>query len=172
MLIGIISDTHDNASNLRKVVRIFNEKKVELVFHAGDWVSPFMPDFALDLKCKIISVFGNNEGDKYRFLTRQKKENWNIDFVGNCYETELDGKKIVLYHGSEQPLTDALIGCQKYDLVITGHSHDALIEAKGKTLHLNPGSISGLSGPNSGQPTTIAIYNTMDHQAEILDIGE
>jgi len=36
MLIGIISDTHDNARNLLKAVELFNEKEVGLVIHCGD----------------------------------------------------------------------------------------------------------------------------------------
>ncbi|HCL90984.1 MAG TPA: YfcE family phosphodiesterase, partial [Candidatus Atribacteria bacterium] len=41
MKIGIISDTHDNLPKIKKAVGIFNREKVELVLHAGDFVSPF-----------------------------------------------------------------------------------------------------------------------------------
>ncbi|MEM2172632.1 MAG: metallophosphoesterase family protein, partial [Thermoproteota archaeon] len=36
MLIGLISDTHDNLIMIEKSVAFFNEKKVEVVLHAGD----------------------------------------------------------------------------------------------------------------------------------------
>lgn len=38
MNIGIISDTHDDLSNLKNAVRKFNERKVSYVIHAGDYV--------------------------------------------------------------------------------------------------------------------------------------
>jgi putative phosphoesterase len=41
MIIGIISDSHDNLTQIKIAVDIFNREKVELVLHAGDFVSPF-----------------------------------------------------------------------------------------------------------------------------------
>lgn len=41
MLIGIISDTHDNQDKTRKAIELFNSKGVEYVIHAGDYISPF-----------------------------------------------------------------------------------------------------------------------------------
>ena len=36
MIIGVISDTHNNLRNVKKIIELFNEKKVELVIHTGD----------------------------------------------------------------------------------------------------------------------------------------
>ena len=36
MLIGVVSDTHNNLLNIDKIIEIFNEKKVESVIHTGD----------------------------------------------------------------------------------------------------------------------------------------
>lgn len=171
MLIGIISDTHDNAINLLKAIKIFNEKKVDLVIHCGDWVSPFMPDFCKDLKTKIISVFGNNEGDIYRFLTRAEKKNWNIEFYNKSIELELDNRKIVVYHGDSKPLLKGLIESQKYDVVFSGHTHTPLIERKGKTLHINPGSTSGLCESKIVDEITIVIYDTKKSDGEIIPLS-
>ncbi len=170
MQIGIISDTHDNAINLLKAIKIFNEKKVDLVIHCGDWVSPFMPDFCRELKCKIISVFGNNEGDKYRFLTRRKEKKWNIEFYDKTVELEFDNRKIVIYHGDSKPLLRSLINSQKYDIVFSGHTHASLIEIHKKTLHINPGSTSGLYKSKIVQEITIAIYNTKSNKSEIISL--
>ncbi|HNR26026.1 MAG TPA: metallophosphoesterase family protein, partial [Methanobacteriaceae archaeon] len=41
MLIGIMSDSHDHIEAIRMVVNFFNQKKVDLVLHAGDLISPF-----------------------------------------------------------------------------------------------------------------------------------
>ncbi|MDD5738736.1 MAG: metallophosphoesterase [Candidatus Pacebacteria bacterium] len=168
MLIGIISDTHDNAINLLKAVKIFNEKNVGLVIHCGDWVSPFMPDFCESLEAKVISVWGNNEGDIYRFLTRQEKKKWNIEFNNVAVELNIDDRNLIAYHGDSKPLLGALIDSQKYDAVFSGHTHTVLNEMKGKTLHVNPGSTSGLCESKITDNITIATYNTELNNAEIV----
>ena len=42
MLVGLISDTHDNLPMVEKAVKRLNEEKVGLVLHAGDYVAPFV----------------------------------------------------------------------------------------------------------------------------------
>jgi len=40
MNLGIISDTHDDLLSLKSAIKIFNERKVSHVIHAGDYVFP------------------------------------------------------------------------------------------------------------------------------------
>jgi len=170
MLIGAISDTHDNVPNLLKAIKVFNERRVELVIHCGDWVSPFMLDFCGELKAKIESVWGNNEGDIYRFLTRHQKKQWNVEFHNISMELEVDGKKLAAYHGDSKPLLRALIASQAYDVVFSGHTHAPLIEKEGKTLHVNPGSTSGLSESSLTKIITVALFDTKQSDAEIINL--
>jgi len=165
MIIGIISDTHDNAINLLKAIELFNKKNVELVIHCGDWVSPFMPSFCKDLNCKIISIFGNNEGDIYRFLN-----NNNIEFHNKTAELELDNRKIAIYHGDSKPLLNSLVDSEKYDVVFSGHTHIPFVKIKGKTLHVNPGSTCGIAESKLTDKITVATYDTKTNNAEIVDI--
>lgn len=39
MKIGILSDTHDDIDNVKEAIYRFREQKVELIIHAGDFVS-------------------------------------------------------------------------------------------------------------------------------------
>ncbi len=167
MKIGIMSDSHDNIDNLKKAISIFNKEKAELVIHCGDWVAPSTPDFCSDLNCKIISVFGNCDGDIYRFLTRHKKNDWNVEFHNKVAELDLSSRKIAVFHGDSKPLLNSLIGCQEYDAVFSGHTHLALKEVIGKTLHLNPGCLSGYERTNKVKPS-IAFYDTNTGKAEII----
>jgi len=64
MKIGVISDTHDNLPLVEKAVKIFNEKEVEFVLHAGDYVAPFAVKVFKKLRAKFVGVFGNNDGDR------------------------------------------------------------------------------------------------------------
>ena len=36
MLVGVVSDTHNNIKNIKKIIHLFNEAQVELVIHTGD----------------------------------------------------------------------------------------------------------------------------------------
>ncbi|MFH1508561.1 MAG: metallophosphoesterase [bacterium] len=170
MLIGIISDTHDHAKNLLKAIDVFNDKKVELVFHCGDWVAPFMPDFCKDLNCKIISVLGNNEGDAFRFIKSENENRWNIEFYKRIFVKEIDGKKLTVYHGDDPTILSALIKFGEYDAVFSGHTHVTVNEMHGKTLHVNPGTICEYVDSKIIDKPTVAIYNTETNLAEIIDI--
>jgi uncharacterized protein len=170
MLIGIISDTHDNAINLEKAVKIFNKVGAELVIHCGDWVSPFMPGFCKDLKCKMVSVFGNNEGDKQNFFVGNKNNKWNIDFYDKTAEINIDNKNMIVYHGDSKQLLKSLIDSKKYDVVLSGHTHVPLVEKVGKILHINPGTTCGISESKITNKETIAIYDTKTDDVEIRDI--
>jgi predicted phosphodiesterase len=60
MKIGIISDTHDNLPQIKKAVDIFNRGKVELILHAGDFVSPFTFLEFKNLNCPLKGVLNLN----------------------------------------------------------------------------------------------------------------
>lgn len=174
MKIGVFSDTHDHLGNVGKAIRVFQKEKVDLIIHCGDWVSPFVPQFICSLSPKLTipikSVFGNNEGDHFRFLERKRKEGWNIEFYKEAFEIVTDGKKIIVYHGSTKIITQALITCGLYDTVFTGHTHKAVNEAIGKTLHVNPGSAAGYCQGKITPDKTVAIYETKENKARIVSL--
>jgi hypothetical protein len=160
MIIGIISDTHDNLDMLRKAVGIFNEQKVEHVIHAGDFTSPFTFRVIKDLTCGFTGVFGNNDGDKLLLRKRSGDRVFNQPHV-----LELAGRKIVLVH--EHHIVNALADSGHYDIVIYGHTHEPDIRKAGNTLIVNPGEAGGwLYGK-----ATIAVLDLGEMKAEIIDIS-
>ena len=64
MEIGLISDTHDDLLSLKSAIKIFNERKVKYVIHAGDYVFPGVVKQFKHLNAKLIGVLGNNDGEK------------------------------------------------------------------------------------------------------------
>ena len=160
MLIGIVADSHDNLPKLFKAVEIFNQKKVELVLHAGDFVSPFTARPLGELKCPLKAVFGNNDGDKLLL----KEEFRDIGEIhSDSYEQEVEGKKLILVH--KEGLVNPLAKSNLYDIIIYGHTHKPDIQ-EGKSLIINPGECGGwLSGKS-----TVAILNTERMRAEMVTI--
>lgn len=162
MLIGLISDTHDHIPHLKKAVEIFKERKAELVLHAGDYCSPFMiPPFE---GLKLKGVFGNNDGDKYLLIS--KFNDIGAEIAGDFLKTEAGGLTIAVYHGTYPEITASLVESGRYDVVITGHTHEKVNKTIGNTLAINPGSANGF-----GDEGTIALLNTETKKVEFVSLN-
>jgi len=160
MKLGIISDTHDNMPKIARAVELFNEEKVDLVLHAGDFISPITASKFTHLEAPLIGVFGNNDGDRLYLTERFKK-------IGKLYpdyhEFTIDGKHGVLMH--EPKFIDSLVKSGIYDLVIYGHTHEIDIR-EGKTTVINPGEACGWL---TGRATAV-ILNTETMQPQLIDL--
>jgi len=161
MKIGVLSDSHDNLTNIRKAVEIFSKNGVEALIHGGDFCSPFtLAEFKplADKGVKMHAVFGNNDGDRVLLVRRA------VDF---CSFTDgagivtLDGRKIVILHYPD--LGEDLFRLGAYDLVIYGHNHKVRVEGEEKKL-LNPGTCSGYLA----ETATVALVDTRTMGVEIV----
>jgi len=159
MLIGIISDTHDNLDLLRKAVGLFNTRKVEHVIHAGDFTSPFTFRVLKDLECAFTGVFGNNDGDKLLLKKRSEGRVFNQPHI-----FELSGRKIVVVH--EHNIVEALADSGHFDFVIYGHTHEPDIRMVKNTLVVNPGEAGGWLY----RKPTVAIADLNSLTAEIIEL--
>jgi putative phosphoesterase len=165
MLVGLIADTHDRLSMVEKAVKKLNDEKVELVLHAGDYVAPFVIPRFKELKAKLIGVFGNNDGD-HELLKRRFSEHEKLEMRGNFAEIIVGSLKIGLLHGTEEELLKALIDSESFDVVVHGHTHEAEVYRKGKTLVVNPGEVCGyLTGKS-----TIALLDTDKREVKIVEL--
>ena len=159
MLIGIMSDTHDNIPLVKKAIEIFNEKRVGYVIHAGDYTSPFTLKLFKELQCKYIGIFGNNDGDKLLLL-----ESAEGNIRNQPYIFTLRDRKIVVMH--EHHVVDALADSGHFDLVIYGHTHKADVRKVKNTLVVNPGEVSTyLYGK-----ATVALVDLEKLEAEIVEL--
>lgn len=142
MILGIISDSHDNLHKLKKAITLFNKKNTSLVLHAGDYIAPFAVDMIENnLKCEYLGVFGNNDGERKGLTDKSKGK-----IKGDSLELDKFGKKIFLIHD----IAVADISSSKYDVVIYGHTHKEKIERRSDCWFINPGECGGwLSGKSS-----------------------
>lgn len=170
MKIGVISDTHDQGEMIRSAVAHFNKEKVDLVFHCGDWVSPFILYFFQGLNAPMKGVFGNNDGDKFRHLAFQNKWRLDLEFEDRFIEMKVDDKLIAVFHGDYPGLVEALITSSKYDAVFHGHTHRKVNQHFGKTLSLNPGSLMKETS-STVKGASIALYDTVAHKAWHIDLN-
>lgn len=166
MLIGIISDTHENMPVIDKAVEIFNQRQVKLVFHAGDIISPITFSHFSKLTCPLYLVYGNNDGEK-KMLKEKYSQIGLIQEPPLEYEIEEDNKKIkfIIFHSPPDNLEQlALSG--KYDYIIYGHTHKKDIRTLGKTIIINPGE----SGGWLFNEKNIVILNTETKEVEVVKL--
>ena len=137
-LLGIISDTPDNIYMIDEAVKKLNELGVELVLHAGDYVSPFTVQHYKPLKAKLIGVYGNNCAE--RIVLKKLFSDIGADIRGFFTEVMVENLKIALLHGHDEELLRSLIRSKAYDLIVHGHTHQVCIEREGETMVINPGA--------------------------------
>ncbi len=136
-LIGLITDTHDNQDTAAKAVDLFNERKVDLVLHGGDYIAPFNAKPLKGLKAGFIGVFGNNDGERFGLRAAFA----DLGPIHRApYELVHAGKKILMLH--EPDVLDALIASGVYDVIFYGHTHRIDVR-EGRTLVVNPGEAYG-----------------------------
>lgn len=160
-MIGVMSDSHDNVTMVRKAVALFKDAGCDLVLHAGDVIAPFAARELAGLGCPVRAVFGNCDGEKQGLEAAMKK-------FGEIKEAPLifrhRGRQVLLVHYHFSVAAYAASG--KYDVIVFGHTHKPVVRKEGKTLLLNPGETGGwLSGK-----TTAALLNPDKLEAEIIPL--
>lgn len=160
MLIGVLSDAHDNLPKIEAAVETFKSRGVGFIIHAGDFIAPFTAAPFVKFGVKMVGVFGNNDGEKR--LLREKYAP-----VGEIHDitarVELDGRRICVVH--EPYLVDALEASGKFDLIVYGHTHKLDLRS-GTTSVLNPGEAGGWV---TGR-CTVAVVNLASMEIEIVDL--
>ena len=168
VLIGVISDTHDNIEAVRRASRLFLEKGVELVLHLGDIVAPFtLRAFHREGIRRLHAVYGNNCGEKIGL--QKAAENLGYTIEDWPREITAGDRRLLLIHGTGPAektvkLAETLAATGRYDAVLYGHTHNVDNRVVGGTLVLNPGEACGcLTGKK-----TVAILDTETMKAEVL----
>ncbi len=133
MKVGVLSDTHiKTEEELFKLSKIINThfKDVDLLFHAGDLVSPEVLDLLTSFS-KVFAVCGNMDPPELSAALPVKQT------------IEIDKFKIGLIHGWGPPFN--LIDRIKKEFVdvnciVFGHTHKPINEIIDHILFFNPGS--------------------------------
>lgn len=163
MLIGIISDTHNDIESIRKSIEFFNLRNTDIVLHCGDIYLPSAAKEFSKLNCGFKAVFGNNDIEKAELI------NIISDFgmiEKAPFEFKISGKKFIMMH---MPYNlDTLAKKSEYDYILYGHSHKVSITKHEKSTIINPGEACGR---RYGRKTIALLDLILDH-IEIFDLGD
>jgi hypothetical protein len=176
MKIGVIADIHDNIDNLQKAFAILKRERVAKVLFAGDLSAPFTISYFKQLGVPVLAVFGNNEGDHLGII--RKIAELKLDFryapkQGIMWDLTIAGKRIALYHGHQEEITNCIMAANLYDIVVTGHTHYSQLKTVGKTLWLNPGCICGYVGlEQKPVKPTFATINLETNKVDLITLND
>jgi putative phosphoesterase len=172
LLVGVLSDSHDNLKAIDQVTAELLKHGVELVIHLGDIISPFVVKKLAEVfkKLPLIAVKGNNDGDIYQLTTLFNKYGWS--FYPEPAIVEVGKRKLLIMHGyggveNTVRLARALIGSLDVDAVLYGHTHEFTVEKINGKLLLNPGEVCGYLTNKS----TYALLDIDSLKAEIHFLG-
>ena len=162
MLIGIISDTHNNIELTTRAVNVFKDRHIDLLIHAGDITSPRMIELFKEFKCRF--VLGNGDIDVEYLNGECSKLGFQpMDYTASF---ELDGKKFMVFHGDNVPLFREAVASGKYDYIIKGHTHFFENYTSNKSRIINPGALY------RGEDCSVAILDTETDRVEMIRIDD
>lgn len=138
MLVGIISDTHDNVDAVERAMAVFDEAGVEAIVHCGDVIAPPVIPFFDGVEFHL--VFGNNDGETVGLRSAVA----DLTPSGHCHGRfaviEFDGVRLAVLHGEELDEVDRYVDSGSFDLVCYGHHHERRLDEMEETIVLNPGA--------------------------------
>ncbi|MBN1498703.1 MAG: YfcE family phosphodiesterase [Spirochaetes bacterium] len=161
MLIGIISDTHDNAEMTVKALEYLSRRKIEFLIHAGDLTSPGMLKYFKNFKC--VFALGNCDTEKCSALNTSCRD-LGLDEFSEMHEFTAEGKTFIVFHGNNVPAFRDAVSSGRYNYIIKGHTHFYEDYRRNGAHIINPGSLA------HGDETTICILDTLTDRAERVDL--
>ncbi len=166
MRVLIISDTHDNLSNVDLLTKhVILKEKPKVIVHLGDFTSPFTLLKLKELKLPIVGVLGNNDGD----ISMLREIERNI--APQPAEADLGGLPAFLMHGFKdavftEKIATAIALSGYYRLVLFGHTHRYKVERRGTALLVNPGTLSGYLA----EEATYAVLDTVSRNVQVKQL--
>jgi hypothetical protein len=137
MLLGILSDTHNQVLRTRIAVSLLRDSGAEAIIHCGDLAIP-----EIVAACSVLPfyfVFGNWDADNVPAL-RTAAEETGATCLGWGDSVVLDGKRVGVVHGHMR--TDLHRAMEsKPHYLLSGHSHIPSDHYEGETRRINPGAL-------------------------------
>ena len=137
MLLGILSDTHNDVVRTKQAVDVLRVEGAESLIHCGDLSIPEIVEVCSCLP--FYFVFGNHDSDMVPHL-KDAAAGHGATCLGWGGEMILAGKRIAVVHGhltmDLKPLLEA-----EPDYLLSGQAHYPQDFRQGATRRINPGTL-------------------------------
>jgi putative phosphoesterase len=161
MLIGIISDTHDQYERMGLAVGTLRGRGAEFFVHCGDVCEPRLLDHLAGLPSAF--VWGNCDWD--RMALQRYGEGLEVPCYGAFGDLELGGKRVAVTHGDDRVRMAHVLQAQEHDYLLHGHTHVRRDERVGKVRVINPGAL------HRAAQKTVALLDTATDKLEFIAIA-
>lgn len=140
MIIGIVSDTHGDITQLTHAVGVFSHHHVHAIVHCGDVGNIECLRVLAKAAPKVYMVAGNM--DRHVEELADEAQHLGISFAWEAIQVPLDdGKALVATHGHDQNLLGELIADRQFPYVCHGHTHKTRDEVINGVRVINPGAL-------------------------------
>jgi putative phosphoesterase len=186
--IGVVSDVHGQVAAIESALAAM-DGVVDEVWCAGDIVHEYRfhaEAVALLRDAGVVAIQGNHDMvllSPAGAAARAGAPDDGLEWLASLpYRHELDahGRKVLMVHGSPwEPYGDYLRAHNErwraaddlgVDIVVTGHTHEPMVERFGGTLVVNPGSL-GEPRQRDDRRGTYAVIDVAEATAEIFHIS-
>ena len=146
MRIGVVSDTHNQVTNVGRIVELFRAAAVEQIVHTGDITQPKVLDVLAKVELPVVGVFGNNDlGERERLVDAATRHG--MELVDPPHSIVLHERRIAVVHDPNE--IEVRLEAE-HDVVLHGHTHRLREERRQGRLIFNPGECAGhLPGLNA-----------------------
>jgi len=159
MRIGVISDTHDNARSVARIVEVLRAARVERVIHTGDITRPGTLAALARLERPLFGVYGNNDVERGKLAEVALEHG--MQLAEPPLELRWDGRRITVVHDRS---AHGRIALPERDVLLHGHDHRYSLERTDGALVFNPGECAGwLEGKNA-----VGVLDLASLDAELL----
>ena len=167
MIVGIISDIHENYHNLLKALDAMRERGVEQILCLGDLMNAGIAQVLAHSGIPVFSIWGNNDGDRTTVLRIALAEGSTLTMGDLTYAfCEMGGRNVFLTHYPD--LARPMARLQEFDAVFYGHDHRKSLKQIGGCLVVNPGEISS----HKTGTATFVLYDTEWNQVEFVPVPD
>ncbi len=162
MLLGILSDTHDEIVRTRHTLDVLRAAQVDAIVHCGDLTGP-----EILAACSVLPsyfTFGNHDADRVPELKQAAETTGAI-----CLEwgggVELHGRRVGITHG-HMDIDVHRVMASRPDYLLFAHLHFPIDTHDGVVRRINPGALS------RADECTIAVLNLESGELQFLTIHD
>jgi putative phosphoesterase len=131
--IGVVSDTHNQLSNVARIVELLNRVGVERVVHTGDITQAKTLEVLARLDAPLCGVFGNNDAGE-RSALEAAAARYAMTLCDPPLELVWAERRILVVH---DPRELGAARRAQHEVALHGHTHRRTIERSGGRLVFN-----------------------------------
>lgn len=162
MLLGLLSDTHDNEKRTARAVALLEQSGAEALLHAGDVTSPhILADHLAGWRAWV--AVGNMDRNPSALRDAGRGAN-PVVAVDRVHEIEAGPARVGLVHGDDRGRLEGMVNSGRFDLVVHGHTHEFRDDRVGSTRVVNPGAVHRTSEPS------VCLYDPADDALDRLPL--